>query len=613
MLNLRRLASQAARQELCQFGRPRHPAQFGTRQHHLPSIHSREPQCRVRRHFLAKSQQSPAIKASGQSLESCVLGGPSDQGTDRRHDAGYTRVSRFAELHADAAPFRELVPVQDAEPTPEHGPGRRHGGAGVSCQQHRVPVTVFEDSILCCPKEAGQWIAKDDGGGKVKELGDMHGGGSASGSGKVEAYRTSQRPGMLRIKGVLKEADGWRVVGLHYATVHFVRAMVMSNQIESAVNEAQGRLERLQGFLQHDPDNMNLLADVVDVGLSSGNLAAARSALEHALALDVGNPHFLLRRSSLAIAEGDYGGACAITAALLEQGFRDRAIRYNHAYAQFAAGNLAAAREELLSLNDEDKADGAVARLLIRADHYLGDLDAAIAVGLSYLELCPADTMVAGMLALIYFDAEDLVSAAEWAERSLSSGGNNLDGLLAAGSIALARENGDEAKAFLARALDVQPGNGRAWLNLAVADMLVLDLPAARAKLEEAVKLMPRHLGSWNVLGWVLLMQGDVQAAEASFTEALSIDDNFGESHGGLAAVAAARGQWDLADQHSKVARRLDPGGMASNYAQLVRFQKEGRGDLAQKLVESALRKGKAPAGGNLLDMLGRVTRRNRQ
>ena len=373
------------------------------------------------------------------------------------------------------------------------------------------------------------------------------------------------------------------------------------------------RLARLQAFLDQDPDNLPLLTDVADLALACGDFLAARNALRHGLELRPGDPCFCLRLSSVALAEGSADEALGITEQLLALGQYDPAIRFNRAFALVRLGRFAEAKELLVALHGEETSYPLVVRLLIRCHHYLGELEEAVALAKQYLAAHPDEGDVSGMLSLLYFDSNDLAQAGEWARRALACAPDNPDALLAAGGAALGAEKSRDAREFLLRAVDVDPRNGRAWLNLGLADLLEFNLEAARSKLDQAARYMPGHIGTWHVLAWIHLLLGDIDAAEASFKRALEIDENFGETHGGLAAVAAMRGEWEAAEKLSKTARRLDPGSMSAHYGQIVRLRREGRADAAMHVLESALRQGKAPAGGSLLEMLGRVASRHRR
>ena len=367
------------------------------------------------------------------------------------------------------------------------------------------------------------------------------------------------------------------------------------------------QLERLQSFLSADPDNLNLLADLADTALACGDTGVARSAVIRALELQPADPYFRLRLSSTAMADGNYEEAAGATEQLLAEGVTDAAVRFNHAYALASLQKYEEAVALLEQLLLEQAPFTNVTGLLMRCLHYLGRVDQAIEVGLAHMEQHPQDSVCAGMLGLLYFDSNDLVQADAWTKRSLESGKDNIDALLTAGGMALGAEEPEAARELLHRAIDLQPRNGRAWANLGMVDMLDGQLDGAEQKLEQSVKYMPDHLGSWVALGWTQLLLSKLDEAEASFNSALALDDTFAEMHSGLAAVAAVRGDMVQADVHAKTARRLDPAAISSQYPQLVKLYREGRAEDATRLVQAALKRGQAPAGGTLLDMARRM------
>lgn len=387
---------------------------------------------------------------------------------------------------------------------------------------------------------------------------------------------------------------------------------MLTANIAEDLSVARARLSRLQGFLAQDEGNTSLLADVGDLALACGELEIARNAVQHALRAHPADPFFALRLSSIAIAEGNYDEAVEITERLLQQGHRDPSVGYNHAYALFCGKRFAEAKDLLLSLHAADALDKKFLPLLIRSHHYLGEIEKAVTLARTALETNPESADIAGMLALLYVDVNDLRSANAWANHALLSAPCNLDALLAASTAALGAENPDEARELALRAVSVQPQNGRAWANLGLAEMMELRLDAARANLAKAVKYMPEHIGTWHMLGWVQLLQKDVDGAEVTFNQALAIDQNFGESHGALATIAAMRGDWARADEYVKIARRLNPESMFARYVEILRLQRDGRHDLVNSMFDTALRQGKAPAGGDLLEMFGRIVSRRK-
>ena len=379
------------------------------------------------------------------------------------------------------------------------------------------------------------------------------------------------------------------------------------------LEQARGRLSRLLEFCNADPDNVSLLADIADLALACGEQGTARDAVQHALSLEPGNPYFQLRLSSIAIAEGNYAEAIEITRRLQAQGQHDPAIGYNLAHALFCDKAYAGAREVLQPLFEANVLTDPQASLLIRACHYLGEIDLAIAVARQVLERSPDNASVAGMLSLLYVDANELPSAAKYAAQTLQVAPENLDALLAASTVALAAEDPLETRTLALRAISVQPQSGRAWANLGMADMFEMQLDAALGHLIKAVHYMPEHLGTWHMLGWVYLLKNDIDAAESTFNQALAIDENFGESHGALATTAAMRGDWELADKRQKIARRLNPQSMFAQYVELLRLKRDGHQDQIDATLKAVLSNTKAPSGGNLLEMLGRFVLKNNQ
>lgn len=383
------------------------------------------------------------------------------------------------------------------------------------------------------------------------------------------------------------------------------------NAPSSATDQIRSRLVRLESYLAQDPDNLGLLADIADMAMSVGELDAARSAVIRALELRPGDSFFSLRLSSVAIAEGNFDDALLITTDLLNKNEQHPAIRYNHAFALVSAARFAEARPWLEQLYVEQAEYPHIAPLLIRCHHYLAELDQAVAVAEAVLIKEPNNAQVSGMLSLLYFDRNEFVRAGAQAEQALAGDPNNLDALLAATGAALAVEDADRATELTHRAISVQARNGRAWANLGMAELLRLNLSSAQDALANAVKYMPNHIGTWVALGWTQLLQNNLDGAEASFQSALAIDDNFGETHGGLGAVAAMRGDWAKAEALATVARRLAPESMAHYYVKIIKQIREGKSDLAMRLMERAISSQQAPAGGNLKDMLTRLIAKN--
>ncbi len=369
------------------------------------------------------------------------------------------------------------------------------------------------------------------------------------------------------------------------------------------------RLQRLQSYLEQDPDNPQLLREAADCALQSGQWQAAQQLVERALVLDPADKSSLYRKAVLLARSGQAQESLALTQALLDADLRHDAVLFQHACNLVLAGRQVEAEPLLRDLQPRAGHYPGFPYFHIRALHAAGKLDEAIAVAKAAGE----DDVALGMLSLIHIDAEHLDEGQALARRVLARQPDNLDALLAEGTASLALEDSRAALSSFERALARQAENGRAWLGVGLAKLSAHDFPGAREALEKTVRLMPSHLGSWNALAWLQLLQNDLDAAERTIESALAIDHNFGESHGALAVLKALRQDWDAARRETEVALRLQPNSFAGRFAQSLLLEQRGRPEQAQQWLLQVMRNFKAPAGGNLLDVARRHLARHGQ
>jgi tetratricopeptide (TPR) repeat protein len=363
------------------------------------------------------------------------------------------------------------------------------------------------------------------------------------------------------------------------------------------------RLQRLQSYLAQDPDNLHLLRDAADCALQQGQWQEAGELLERTLLLAPDDQLSRYRKAVLLAQTGQAQESLALTQALLEAGQREDAVLFQHACSLVLAGRHVEAEPILSELQPRAGHYPGFHYFHIRALHAAGKLDQAIAVAREMGE----DDVAQGMLSLIQVDAEQLDAGRALARQVLARQPDNLDALLADGTVSLALEDPQAAVPSFERALARQQENGRAWLGIGLAKLSTHDLPGARVALEKAVRLMPSHLGTWNALAWLQLLQGELDVAERTIESALAIDRNFGETHGTLAVLKAQRQDWEAAKRETEIALRLQPESFAGRFAQSLLLEHRGRPEKAQQLLLHVMQNFKAPAGGNLID----VTRRH--
>ncbi len=68
------------------------------------------------------------------------------------------------------------------------------------------------------------------------------------------------------------------------------------------------------------------------------------------------------------------------------------------------------------------------------------------------------------------------------------------------------------------------------------------DLAGARTAFEEVVKLSPQSPEVHNSLGWVLLLQGELEDAVTHLRKAIELKSDFQQAHANLAQALAQRG-----------------------------------------------------------------------
>lgn len=371
------------------------------------------------------------------------------------------------------------------------------------------------------------------------------------------------------------------------------------------------RLDRLEGYLLQDPDNLSLLADTFDTALQAGDLARAESHLRHARQLAhapftkwaMREAHWLLAQHRWEEAERCLNALQPETELPSEARI---AVLHDLAYIALRRGTPDRGLLRLRPLVDgiaaDTPVDEAVQLLWLRLQHRALHLDDALAWATARWQagqLAPAATGAASLLAL---DANDGTRALEWAEFALSKLPRQPEALVSRATIALAQNNAALSRQLLSFALQQNPQDGRSLSALGFTELLEHKLGDARRSFESAVASMPSHIGTWHGLAWTRLLQGDLSAAQEAFEIALQLDRNFGESHGGLAVVQAMQGLRQEAEASAERAMRLDRSSHSAHFAKAVLRGEAGDPRAINRLATRLLSQRPGVLGGTLLD-----------
>jgi tetratricopeptide (TPR) repeat protein len=339
---------------------------------------------------------------------------------------------------------------------------------------------------------------------------------------------------------------------------------------------ASSRFANLRRFVEADPENLRLRRDLLDAAVAAGEYVFVRELAEKRLASMPADPEAQFDRATALIGLKDFAGALE---ALRPLDATIPGVRFNTGLCLFMLGNYAEARPYFSAGYEAGERSAGQLRLYLRALHHVGDFDAAAAIMASNAAVIVSDSELAGVCAMLAIDNSDIEGGKRFAQIALAGNPDNIDALVAAGTLDSVELRVPQARAAFEHALTVHQECSRAWVGLGLLAMSERNFSAAIEQLERGLAGMPGHLGSWHALGWAHLFSNDIAAAEKVFQHSLELDRNFSESHGAMAVMAAMRGDRASAERFIEVAERLDPQGMTAKYAStlLASSPEEGR------------------------------------
>jgi len=348
------------------------------------------------------------------------------------------------------------------------------------------------------------------------------------------------------------------------------------------------RLERLLGYLQDDSRNLKLRKDAILEAIITSQWDKARELIDDGLWID-GNETDFLALSALAYLHAQqFEEAERALLAAFAHGVDTPELRYNIAFADFMQQRYEDAIE-WLSRPEEGPALPLALTLRARCFYHLSRPLEAIADCRSRLKLSPDDAETLGLMGLLLYEQHEMNDASEAIERALRLNACQLEAMLARASIQSDVQDDEAAESSYRQLLQAHPQCGRGWLGLALIKLRQMQDVEARHAVEMAAGLLPDHIGTWHILAWTQIMQGDIPAAELSFERALALNTAFAESHGGLAVVAALQGREADARAGIRRALRLHSQSLSARYAELLLLKRSGRDEEARALVEDVL------------------------
>lgn len=351
----------------------------------------------------------------------------------------------------------------------------------------------------------------------------------------------------------------------------------------STANSQSDLLEQIERYLQVDPKNPRLLVQAIDTALGLGDTATARKWSNFAVDAHPDDPYMRHRHGTVLVAEGRLDEAAVIFTQLWTT-HGDPNIAFNLAYVRFRQGNHEAALRALMPFTHVTPSKSVA--LAIRAMHHLGKYKEAREAIERQMPRHGKDADFLAAASLVYLDEGDLPKAEDLAKKSLATGQRMLDALVTAGSAALSRQDTQQAQTLFREALNINSNDGRSLLGMGMSFLLQADGANAKKYLERARVQLPQSLDALEALGWALVMNGEVPAAEEAFKRLLTAAGRDSGAHRGLAVAYALQGNGEKArasmahlgakDDAANMADAILVGGTsaAQNLQQLVRTQR---------------------------------------
>lgn len=368
-----------------------------------------------------------------------------------------------------------------------------------------------------------------------------------------------------------------------------VKGTMTTNTPNVDANEAdqQQKLARYLSFLEHDPENTHLLMDCLQLALSLQAWEQATALIDKGMPSLSDSAQFLGLAGHVFLALKEYDRALTLLTQSLSINPSDAVVLFNTAQCHYYLNQFSVARDileknTLLAESFTESYRLLYARLLYQLDDSLA--------AITQLDLLhsahEATAESAGLLSLLLFEeGTDNEKAMIMANKSLAKNPKALEALLARTSLHMDLREYDLAFRDIQHALDHYPRCGRAWSSMALIEFNNLKFESARDTAQKAVTYMDDHIGTWHLLGWAHLMLNELPEALIAFQKSYDIDRRFANTHGGLASVYAHMGEIKLANNHIKLADRLDPDGLASVYAKMVLHNKNNKPEEAQRLL----------------------------
>ncbi|WP_143873791.1 tetratricopeptide repeat protein [Catenovulum sediminis] len=350
--------------------------------------------------------------------------------------------------------------------------------------------------------------------------------------------------------------------------------------------ELLNQLEQFKRYVDLDPSNENLLVDTIGLAFQTESWNDLRKLVDLAIEQDIINGLISGQKGYLLLIDGEYQQASYWLEKALEFDQNNANVKYNLAYSKLFLMQPKESIEILKPLNPDSYP--LAYTLKARANYLLGDLQLAKELLIKGLDVLDGQARLEALalLSLVEYDNDNLEYAYKLASDVLTED-EIFEASLAKASVAMEWHENDEAKRIFHLLSEKYSGVGRVWAGLATVLFNEFDLDNAHKSATKATELIPEHIGSWHLLGWILMIQGLPSEALKMFEAAYQLDRGFADTHGGIASAYAMLGNNEMSERHLKLAKRLNPDSKAYLFAQFAQLQQKGKLNEAKNLLNT--------------------------
>ena len=354
------------------------------------------------------------------------------------------------------------------------------------------------------------------------------------------------------------------------------------------------QLKTLTEFLQSDPENPALLADVAQAALAADECALALEMLNRLDAVEPLTGEMANLAGIAAMRGGDQEAAQGWFATAQKDQPDDQGLIFNQAWSHALSGDFEASAE-LLTESMTDTLPQA-AMLDMQIAHELGQFEDAEEKMDAYIAKHPDYPPLQAAASVLAMD----VDRPDLARETALKAGSHPDALTTLGTLDLGEQKIDEAEAQFEQALATGHKNPRAEIGRGLVALARQNYAEAAKGIDKGAAEFGDHLGSWIGAGWAHLLAGDAESARDRFQKALDTDDTFSEAHGSMAVMDILGGDLEEGKRKAEVALRLDRSSFSAALASILIANSNDDSELAGRILQRALSTSVLPGGETL-------------